>query len=133
MPTFAYSGRTRGGETVNGERIADNADAAVAALRREQVLVTRIAPTKEKAAPAVKKGKLGKKVNSKNLAVFVRQFSVMIDASAVGAVPRILGIRRKTRISLDYSRDAFRRRERRFARRRHEEAPEGLRTRSSPT
>ncbi len=81
MPTFAYSGRTRGGETVNGERIADNADAAVAALRREQVLVTRIAPTKEKAAAAaVKKGKLGKKVNSKNVAVFVRQFSVMIDA-----------------------------------------------------
>jgi len=80
MPTFAYSGRTRGGETVNGERIADNADAAVAALRREQVLVTRIAPTKEKAAAGVKKGKLGKKVNSKNIAVFVRQFSVMIDA-----------------------------------------------------
>jgi type IV pilus assembly protein PilC len=85
MPTFAYSGRTRGGETVSGERIADNADAAVAALRREQVLVTRIAPTKEKAAAAAaaatpKKGKLGKKVNPKNLAVFVRQFSVMIDA-----------------------------------------------------
>ena len=84
MPTFAYSGRTRGGENVNGERIADTADAAVAALRREQVLVTRIAPTKEKAAagtaPVPKRGKLGKKVNPKNLAVFVRQFSVMIDA-----------------------------------------------------
>ena len=80
MPTFAYSGRTRGGETVNGERIADSADAAVAALRREQVLVTRIAPTRDKAAPGAKKGKLGKKVNSKNIAVFVRQFSVMIDA-----------------------------------------------------
>ena len=84
MPTFAFSGRTRGGETISGERIADSADAAVAALRREQVLVTRIAPTKEKAAAAAagaaKKGKLGKKVNPKNLAVFVRQFSVMIDA-----------------------------------------------------
>ena len=83
MPTFAYSGRTRGGENVTGERVADNADAAVAALRREQVLVTRIAPTKEKAAAAAakpKRGKLGKKVNPKNLAVFVRQFSVMIDA-----------------------------------------------------
>jgi type IV pilus assembly protein PilC len=84
MPTFAYSGRTRGGENVSGERIADTADAAVASLRREQVLVTRIAPTKEKAGPAAagtaKKGKLGKKVNPKNLAVFVRQFSVMIDA-----------------------------------------------------
>ena len=83
MPTFAYSGRTRGGEIITGERIADTSDAAVAALRREQVLVTRIAPTKEKAAAAAtapKKGKLGKKVNPKNLAVFVRQFSVMIDA-----------------------------------------------------
>jgi type IV pilus assembly protein PilC len=82
MPTFAYSGRTRGGETVSGERIADTADAAVAALRREQVLVTRIAPTKDKAAAAAspKKGKLGKKVAAKNIAVFVRQFSVMIDA-----------------------------------------------------
>ncbi len=82
MPTFAFSGRTRGGETINGERVADNADAAVAALRREQVLVTRIAPTKEKdkASAGPKRGKLGKKVNPKNLAVFVRQFSVMIDA-----------------------------------------------------
>src|SRR4029450_13291103 len=83
MPTFAYSGRTRGGENVTGERIADNAAAPVAPPRREQVLVTRIAPTKEKAAAAAgtpKKGKLGKKVNPKNLAIFVRQFSVMIDA-----------------------------------------------------
>ena len=52
--------------------------------RRDQILVTRIAPTKEKAGAATaavpKKGKLGKKVGAKNLAVFVRQFSVMIDA-----------------------------------------------------
>jgi type IV pilus assembly protein PilC len=81
MPTFAFSGRTRGGETISGERVADSADAAVAALRREQVLVTRIAATAERAAAGgAKKGKLGKKVNPKNLAVFTRQFSVMIDA-----------------------------------------------------
>jgi type IV pilus assembly protein PilC len=83
MPTFAYSGRTRGGETVNGERAADTMDAAVAALRREQILVTRITPSKEKAAAgekAAKKGKAGKKANPKNVAVFTRQFSVMIDA-----------------------------------------------------
>src|SRR4249920_615777 len=83
MPNFAYSGRTRSGQTVTGERTADTMDAAVSALRREQVLVTRITPGKEKAAAAVKKeakGKLGKKVSAKNLAVFVRQFSVMIDA-----------------------------------------------------
>ena len=56
MPTFAYSGRTRGGETVNGERAADTMDAAVAALRREQILVTRITPAKEKAGAARQEG-----------------------------------------------------------------------------
>ena len=78
MPTFAYSGRKRGGEVVSGECVADDAHAAVALLRREQILVTRIAATRKKAAP--KKGKLGKKANPKNVAVFTRQFSVMIDA-----------------------------------------------------
>src|SRR5687767_12068750 len=83
MPTFAYAGRTRAGQTVNGERAADTMDAAVAALRREQILVTRITPAKDKAAAApakAKAGKLGKKASAKNLAVFTRQFSVMIDA-----------------------------------------------------
>jgi type IV pilus assembly protein PilC len=78
MPNFAYSGRTRGGETVAGERVADTMDAVVAALRREQILVTRITPAK--AAAAAKKGKAGKSVGAKNIAVFTRQFSVMIDA-----------------------------------------------------
>ncbi|HWF84571.1 MAG TPA: type II secretion system F family protein [Vicinamibacterales bacterium] len=83
MPTFAYSGRTRGGETVSGERIADSMDAATAALRREQILVTKIAPqakAAEKAGKAKAAGTTGKKASAKNLAVFVRQFSVMIDA-----------------------------------------------------
>jgi type IV pilus assembly protein PilC len=79
MATFSYSGRRRGGEAVNGEREADSMDAAVAALRREQVLVTRIAPVKAKAEQAGKTPKI-KKVNPKSLAVFTRQFSVMIDA-----------------------------------------------------
>jgi type IV pilus assembly protein PilC len=81
MPTFAYAGRTRSGQTVNGERAAESMDAAVAALRREQVLVTRISP-KAQPQPAAKgkMGKLGKRVKTKSLAVFTRQFSVMIDA-----------------------------------------------------
>jgi type IV pilus assembly protein PilC len=83
MPTFAYSGRTRAGQTVSGERVADTMDAATAALRREQINVTRITPAKAAKAETEKKGKVGKtgkKVSAKNLAVFVRQFSVMIDA-----------------------------------------------------
>ena len=81
MPTFAYSGRTRAGQTVSGERVADTADAAVAALRRDQIMVTRIDQAKAaKAAVAAKKAKGGVKVPAKNLAIFTRQFSVMIDA-----------------------------------------------------
>ena len=84
MPSFAYSGRTRAGQTVSGERTADTMDAAVSALRRDQILVSRITPAKGKAAAAAKKaktaGRTDKSVAAKNLAVFVRQFSVMIDA-----------------------------------------------------
>jgi type IV pilus assembly protein PilC len=87
MPTttFAFSGRTRGGETVSGERAGDTMDAVVAALRREQILVTRIQPVKAKAEPSAGGGLFSgtprvKRVNPKNLAVFTRQFSVMIDA-----------------------------------------------------
>src|SRR2546427_5311840 len=81
MPTFAYTGRTRAGQTVSGERVADSLDAATTALKREQINVTRItaaaAKTEEKAKKA---GVTGKNVAAKNLAVFTRQFSVMIDA-----------------------------------------------------
>jgi type IV pilus assembly protein PilC len=79
MPTFAYSGRTRSGQVVAGERVADSADAAVAALRREQILVTRIDQAKARAEVKAKPGK-AKGVPAKNLAIFTRQFSVMIDA-----------------------------------------------------
>jgi len=81
MATFAFSGRTRSGENVTGERIGDTMDAVVAALRREQIQVTRIQPTQAKQGAVAQARKLkAKKVPSKNLAVFTRQFSVMIDA-----------------------------------------------------
>jgi type IV pilus assembly protein PilC len=81
MPTFAYAGRTRAGQTVTGQRVAETMDAAVAALRREQIRVTRISPQRARAEAARKGGgRAGKAVAAKNLAVFTRQFSVMIDA-----------------------------------------------------
>ncbi len=76
MATFAYSGRTRGGETVAGERIGDSMEAVSAALRREQIQVTKIAPIAAKAVPKIR----ARTVPAKNLAIFTRQFSVMIDA-----------------------------------------------------
>lgn len=81
MATFAFSGRTRSGETVSGERMGDTMDAVVAALRREQIQVTQIKPAQAKASATDKARKIkAKGVPSKNLAVFTRQFSVMIDA-----------------------------------------------------
>ena len=78
MQAFAFSGRTRGGEAINGERQAESLEAAVASLRREQILITRIDPVKARAARGV--AKAGGKVPAKSLAIFTRQFSVMIDA-----------------------------------------------------
>ena len=80
MATFVYSGRARGGQVVNGEFIADTMDAAVAALRREQIVVTRINPVREKRGAARRTKVRARAVKAKDLAVFTRQFSVMIGA-----------------------------------------------------
>jgi type IV pilus assembly protein PilC len=76
MPVYAYRGRTRAGGEVRGEREADTKQALVATLRREQInpLVVK-EKGKEFTLP-----KFGGKVKTKELAIFTRQFSVMIDA-----------------------------------------------------
>jgi len=73
MTTFAWVGRTRNGQIVKGERAAESSEALTDALRREQILVTQV---KE----AARKQQRFKRVPDRNLAVFTRQFSVMIDA-----------------------------------------------------
>ncbi len=76
MPSFVWKGKTRDGKTVSGERAADSKDAALAALRRENIQVSSVREKgREMAIP-----KFGGGVSSKDLAVFTRQFSVMIDA-----------------------------------------------------
>lgn len=78
MPTFVFKGRNRLNEMVSGEREAASQDELRALLRREQIVVTQASEKgREFAIP-----KLGrnKKVKAKELAVFTRQFSVMIDA-----------------------------------------------------
>ena len=82
MPTFAYAGRTLGGQSQKGERVADSIELAVAALRREQIFVTRIVPAKTRSNPAQKApARLRpRRVSPKALGLFTRQFSVMIDA-----------------------------------------------------
>jgi type IV pilus assembly protein PilC len=76
MPAFVWKGKTRDGKAVSGERVADNKEAVMALLRREQVLVSSVKEKgKELALP-----KFGGGVPPKDLAIFTRQFSVMIDA-----------------------------------------------------
>src|SRR5690349_16537041 len=78
MPTYVFKGRNRLNEIVVGERVADNREALRSILRREQVTLTSV---KEKGRE-IGIPKIGgrKKVKSKDLSVFTRQFSVMIDA-----------------------------------------------------
>jgi type IV pilus assembly protein PilC len=76
MPAFVWKGKTREGKAVSGERVAENKEAVMALLRREQILVSSVKEKgKEIAVP-----KFGGSVPAKQLAIFVRQFSVMIDA-----------------------------------------------------
>src|SRR5216117_1009806 len=78
MPTYVFKGRNRMNEVVSGERVADNREALRQVLRREQVTLTSV---KEKGREiGIPKLSGRKKVKSKELAIFTRQFSVMIDA-----------------------------------------------------
>ncbi len=78
MPTYVFKGRNRMNEIVAGERVADDREALQQILRREQVTLTSV---KEKGREIGIPKLVGRrKVNSKDLAIFTRQFSVMIDA-----------------------------------------------------
>jgi len=78
MPTFVYKGRNRLNELVSGERDAASHDELRALLRREQVVMTQASEKGREIA--IPKLGLNKKVKAKELAIFTRQFSVMIDA-----------------------------------------------------
>ena len=75
MPTFEWKGR-RGDKVEGGVIVAENKEAVRAKLRRQQIVVTQVKEQgKEIAVPLLRGG-----VSSKELAIFTRQFSVMIDA-----------------------------------------------------
>ena len=77
MPTYAFKGRNRLNELVSGERDAASQDELRTLLRREQITMTTAS---EKNVVSIPKLGRRKKVKAKELAVFTRQFSVMIDA-----------------------------------------------------
>ena len=76
MPVFVYSGTNRAGGRVNGEQTAENKAEVINLLKRQQIKVSKMSEKgKEFNMPT-----FGGGVNAKDLAVFTRQFSVMIDA-----------------------------------------------------
>ena len=79
MPTYVFKGRNRLNEIVVGERVAENREALRQILRREQVTLTSV-KEKGREIGIPKIGGRKKKVKAKDLAIFTRQFSVMIDA-----------------------------------------------------
>src|SRR5436190_1499401 len=79
MALFAYKGRAGGG-AVTGEIEADSRPAAVTALRAKGVIATSVQEKAVKAAAAAAPKKFGGKVPDKDLAIYTRQFSTMVDA-----------------------------------------------------
>ena len=76
MPTYSFVGTNASGARVTGERSADNKRALEAVLRRERITPVNIKEKgKEFAFPT-----FGGGVSAKELAIFTRQFSVMIDS-----------------------------------------------------
>ncbi len=76
MPNYVWKGRNRAGLIQEGVLAADSKDLALAALRRQNIVVTGI----RERGKEISLTKVGRKVPPKILAIFTRQFSVMIDA-----------------------------------------------------
>ncbi len=77
MPVFTFSGKDASGQKVSGERNAPNKEALGQQLRRERIVPGAI---REKGKEFVMPTFGSSKVKIKDIAIFFRQFSVMIDA-----------------------------------------------------
>ncbi len=76
MPVFTYRGTNRSGVSISGELAAPSKNELANLLRRQQITVTKMSEKgKEFNLPT-----FGSGVSAKELAIFTRQFSVMIDA-----------------------------------------------------
>src|SRR5947209_10573352 len=77
MPVFTFSGKNASGQKVSGERVAVNKQVLISQLRRERITTGSIREKgKEFSLPTFGTTK----IKTKDIAIFFRQFSVMIDA-----------------------------------------------------
>ena len=77
MPSFVWKGKTRAGQIQEGQLLADSRDAAAAVLRRQQIQITSL---REKGREIKLIPRIPRGIGSKRIAIFTRQFSVMLDA-----------------------------------------------------
>jgi len=76
MPDYKYQGTSRSGGSVSGVMTASNKTELASLLKRQQITATKMTEKgKEFNMP-----QFGRGVKAKELAIFTRQFSVMIDA-----------------------------------------------------
>ncbi len=77
MPVFTFSGTNAAGAKVSGERVSENKQVLKQLLQRERITdITIKEKGKEFVLPTFGSGR----VKTKDIAIFFRQFSVMIDA-----------------------------------------------------
>jgi type IV pilus assembly protein PilC len=77
MPTYVWKGKNRYGDTVGGERVAASKEELGRMLQKDQITVLSIGAAKGGfSIPFLKR----EKVRMKDLAVYSRQLSVLIDA-----------------------------------------------------
>lgn len=77
MPTYVWKGKNRYGDTVGGERVAASKEELGRLLQKDQISILSVAPAKGGfKIPFLKR----EKVKLKDLAVYSRQLSVLIDA-----------------------------------------------------
>lgn len=75
--TFIWKGRSPSGEILSGEYVAENKQELVNYLRKRKIIITAL---REKSRQMNIKLPFGGKVGVKDLGVFTRQFSTMINA-----------------------------------------------------
>jgi len=80
MPKFSWEGTTRRGKTQKGDMEAPNAGLVTAALKRQGIMATKVKERGKGLDIEIKIPGFQPKVTTKDLVVFTRQFSTMIDA-----------------------------------------------------
>ena len=77
MAVYVWKGKNRYGDSVGGERVASSIEEVTRILQKEQIQVMNVSPKRKGLAlPFLKR----EKVRLKELAVYSRQLSVLIDA-----------------------------------------------------